>query len=1254
MICRKVFFLAGLTLCVSLCSFSQTVISARNGSWNDPATWDGGIVPTISNSSLVRVGHIVSIDTGEVRTYSLEISGTLIVSAGAHMHVLSVDGTNGFVNVAGGNLEIEGSLTGYDGVRYTTTSSDTRFAAGSVFHFLGGPRAYIPIAEWDPASTFWIQGFRSSGYVALAFSDGWKQNFGDVVYDCPFQTTFVDLNGHLKNIHGNFLIRNTNSNALRLSTTQRPLISIGGDLTVEGPSELWCNTTGDSTRIYIGGDFIYNSTSTGPTYLATRGRTFVRIAGKLSLNSSGPLRMCSGSVDSTGIRRTTFEIGNGVDVLRGSLIAPSPGRGVMILAGSDEQQINSGASAFNGAFDFHIPPSTTVDFGTSVAGGTGSIFLKGHMKLGSPSLQGALSPTDGNIRVSGERYFYPGSTIEYSGAAAQYVGNTHPDDPDINLICSNPVRITLLKDIGVNDFICNSPVIDTQRHGFIVYGNVILSDSTAFADGARFQFAGERDQNVSFSASVIDDVTVAKSPGAEVNLLNTLYVKRKIALMNPSNTLNADGNLVLLSAADAEGATAFVASIPPGSSIEGEVVVQRHMAGEGRMYRYISSPVSNETVAGLKDDFPVTGTFDDPSTGPGLNSTGPSLFYFDDNAPVESSGWKPYPVSGAASDNGLMPGRGYAAFIREAAKPTILDFKGRLNQGEIIIPVQFSEGAGPENRGWNLVGNPYASAISWTLGAGWSKSPDISVPFAIRDNAEGRFRYFDGEVGDIQNGMISSGQAFWIRTSAQAPALAINEHAKAEEGAEFYREGSIELPSDYLMLTLDGPAGTDNVFIRKRLSASSTLDKFDALKMSNDHVTFSVLSDDSSRLAIYASEDFDCHEQRQLVVDFSRNGSGGFSRKPFGRNRINIEKFGLFTMSKVVICDRFLNLTSDSSTYEFTITDDERSFDPYRFSLVIKSDSSITFPTIAGKVFHCRDSSRAILLENVTQHFRYAAICNGSFFTHLPDTLHQEIHIPVSYFTPNATNQIRMEMQNACLSVLMDSLTIFHEALPEPPVIVSAIQCGGNPAKIVTRSTRKTRLDVFIDSLSESSLFSTFDSVFYLENRSDERFYIASTRRDGCASSRTLIDVERRIPDQMLWEENGKLFSSYRSLWFFEGAQLSEDTIADIVPPRTGLYTTRTMMYGCDILSNLFYTAATDGTDLFPVPFNDALHIRLKDDDERIEQIIIMDVDGRIVSAEAPLPASAVTLSMRNLQPGIYLVEIIAVGKRYRARISKE
>jgi hypothetical protein len=149
------------------------------------------------------------------------------------------------------------------------------------------------------------------------------------------------------------------------------------------------------------------------------------------------------------------------------------------------------------------------------------------------------------------------------------------------------------------------------------------------------------------------------------------------------------------------------------------------------------------------------------------------------------------------------------------------------------------------------------------------------------------------------------------------------------------------------------------------------------------------------------------------------------------------------------------------------------------------------------------------------------------------------------------------------------------------------------------------------------------------------------------------IDIERRISDQTLWEENGMLFSRYESIWSFEGVQISEDTISAILPLKDGLYAARTIMDGCDIQSELVYVTDDPGAEAFPVPFHNILHFALTNIEERIEQIVIISMDGRIAMAETPFPSNTAMLKTSHLEKGIYIAHISSGTRRYRIKISR-
>ncbi|HEX6890752.1 MAG TPA: hypothetical protein VF141_08665, partial [Chryseolinea sp.] len=682
LIIKKVVFLVGLTLYITS-AHSQTVTSTRNGVWSDPATWSSGVVPTSVNATGIVIDHEVELPTlYVVAVVNLIINNKLTLRGSSQLDILPDVFPSPDLSVLGTLVKEEGALLN------GTSTGNTTFASGSTYIHQQGPLGFIPYATWDKSSTFIINGFKDSGYINIAHSDSWKQIFGNVVYDCPQQSIFVvDLNGYLRNIAGDFVIKSTNNKTLRLSTTQNPSINIGGSLLVEGASELWFSTNGTSTVVNVQEDFVYTSTSSGPTYLTTRGMITVNVSGSLEWRSPGPLRMASSSADSLGLRRAVLNLKGNLTLGPGVFIAPPLGSGIgkIVFNGSAIQSVNASStgSSFQGNLDYTVESTSIVDLGTSaLSNTTGSLKVAGTLRVGSSDPLGAIQLANkGNILVSGTRYYEPGSTIVYAGTSPQWIGNGHPVDAGVNVIIDNPTTTTLLQDLLCSDLHISSGTFSGGPHTVSVHGDARANALTVL-DIESIRLEGSGDQSVAFENIVVNNIAINKSLGF-VSFIEPFKLRGLLEVESNNTRVESNGNLTLLSTADDGSGSARVGPLPNGSEIIGDVTVQRFMSAEGRIFRYISSPVKEASVASLMDDFAITGKFADPTTGSGVNSQAPSFYYYDESGGSLQSGWKPYPTVGLAKDNPLEPGRGYCVLLRQWATPIVWDVVGTLNQGDI-------------------------------------------------------------------------------------------------------------------------------------------------------------------------------------------------------------------------------------------------------------------------------------------------------------------------------------------------------------------------------------------------------------------------------------------------------------------------------------------------------------------------------------------------------------------------------------------
>ncbi|MDZ7648817.1 MAG: hypothetical protein U5K54_17510 [Cytophagales bacterium] len=199
-----------------------------------------------------------------------------------------------------------------------------------------------------------------------------------------------------------------------------------------------------------------------------------------------------------------------------------------------------------------------------------------------------------------------------------------------------------------------------------------------------------------------------------------------------SNTKFNAGNLLftLLSTDDEPAvADAAISTLPTGAVVSGNLIIQRYMSIEGgsndpsfnngRIYRNISSPVTDPPVSDLQVEIPVTGSFTGTSACSGCGST-QSMFLYRESEIGDTNGsggndfddgYEDFP--NAANSETLAPGRGYSVFVRGNIAPVSgagnarFDLRGPINSGTInyitTAGVTYTSTGTPANDGWNLV-----------------------------------------------------------------------------------------------------------------------------------------------------------------------------------------------------------------------------------------------------------------------------------------------------------------------------------------------------------------------------------------------------------------------------------------------------------------------------------------------------------------------------------------------------------------------
>jgi hypothetical protein len=472
-----------------------------------------------------------------------------------------------------------------------------------------------------------------------------------------------------------------------------------------------------------------------------------------------------------------------------------------------------------------------------------------------------------------------------------------------------------------------------------IVGNINLQAGAIFNQGEHIiTLSGAVIQAISANGATFNDINIAKSGGAGVQITSTLNLLGLLQFVSPAANINvaSNGNLVLRSTSDAAGAAnGAIYRLASGNTVSGNVTVERFMSGEGRIYRYLSSPVTNATVSQWKDDFPITGRFNDPSPtqticGQTIRSNSPSLFFYDETVlGGVDKGYVGYPLPGTSTTTApLAVGRGYSAFVRECTAPTVVDVTGPINTGTITFPVTYTATPTTDANGWNLVGNPYPSTIDWDV-TGWTRTR-MSIVISMIDNGTGMMRYYEpGVTNDIPGGQIAAGQAFFVIATGANPVLRATESVKVTPVAEYFRErGPIEIPS--FSVVLSNSQLHDAAYVKLSDGALPGTDSLDAPKLYNPGgFSFATVAADSRPMAINAVSALSCNTAFPLEMKDVEPGDYNISLTT-----------KVISGYRFMLTDKYTGKTVElkSGSYAFSIDENEASKDPHRFSVSVADD----------------------------------------------------------------------------------------------------------------------------------------------------------------------------------------------------------------------------------------------------------------------------------------------------------------------------
>jgi hypothetical protein len=235
------------------------------------------------------------------------------------------------------------------------------------------------------------------------------------------------------------------------------------------------------------------------------------------------------------------------------------------------------------------------------------------------------------------------------------------------------------------------------------------------------------------------------------------------ALTVSAGTFTNSGTFTLLSNVTS---TARIAPVAPGASIAGTFIIQRFISSRTANWGDLASPVQSTTLLDWDNELFMSGV----GGADGNAGDFKSVYMYDEPTvtyiPITSTGTT------------LTPGRGYEIWLAtnsSTLNATTITTVGTPTFGDRVIPI--SRTTGNSDPGWNLVGNPFASAIDWSS----LTKNDLDGSFYVYD--AGTSSYTARTGGDIPHT-----QGFYVFANSTSSTLTIPESAKSISNASTFHK----------------------------------------------------------------------------------------------------------------------------------------------------------------------------------------------------------------------------------------------------------------------------------------------------------------------------------------------------------------------------------------------------------------------------------------------------------------------------------
>ena len=763
--------------------------------------YNGSTAQTIGD---LAYNTLVLSNTGSTSSWALtanrNLTGSITINGGTNLQVsgaftLTSASATEAITVSAGTLTIGSGSTfivlcplTVSGTGAVANNGSLNFSIGSSYvHNRNG--GAVPSANWNATSTIELSGITSTAPSNL------NQNYGQFLVNnagqaidfgfgsgTPTMTglTINNTNGRLFTmsaggtstavINGNITVGpNGRYSSFNLVTGNTSDITVNGNMIIDGLLDLSTRTGGNTINFFVSGNLIVGATGTLQNTIGGNSKIVLNGASNSTLTISGThtnsviefaktapatvnitsnltlqsVRFVSGSY--TLANSPVIDIKRNVTVLGD---VASSGAGTLNLNGTTAQSVS-------GAFTVQVP-NLTVNNSAGV------------------TITGTILSVGGNFTHNQGLTFNSGQLL-MKGSTAQSINSP-----------SAPLSLASLKIEGVGGAV-------TLNTGITITGN--FEPSSRFVHNNRLiSLAGTTAQTISGSGTVYSltnsnsSAAVTFAPSSNISIANTLTLGAN------SNTTN-NGSVILVSATNS---TARLNAVGSNATWTGNMTIERKVPSTHGWY-FLSNPTRNSLLSSWDNNIYFGFT--------GAGRTGNPNAYFHNESVLANNGW-----SAATNVTNSVAGKGVRVFLgvtfsgtrtlTTTGAPIIGNGADGTNTGgseAYDYSPTFSPG-GFDGGGWNLVGNPYPSAINWDALVGWNDraTSNIDATAYVWNAATNTYMTYNYNTNigspNTFTGVIPMGQAFFVKANGASPSLTSAENVKVSGAANLFREAATIQP----------------------------------------------------------------------------------------------------------------------------------------------------------------------------------------------------------------------------------------------------------------------------------------------------------------------------------------------------------------------------------------------------------------------------------------------------------------------------